>query len=146
MSQKDKQRALQSREMYPPHFSQLHNSKTCLLSSLLSRAFYIPTLHSPPLIIQVFVEFQLTVHLSNSSFSFLAILWKPIWNIKALCVKWSVKEKKKAGWHCLKSLWHLQTCVCNREMEHRKAIKTHAGCYSHPNKCNKYHKRHFRID
>ena len=39
--------------------------------------------------------------------------------------------KKTAGWHCLKSLWQLQTRVCNREMEHGKEIKTHAGCYSH---------------
>lgn len=81
----------------PPHFSQLHNSKTCLLSSLLSRAFYIPTLHSLPLIIQVFVEFQLTVRLSNSSFSFLAILWRPIWNIKAYVSSEVSKKKKRQG-------------------------------------------------
>lgn len=42
-----------------------------------------------------------------------------------------VSWQKTAGWHRLKSLWQLQTCVCNREMEHWKEIKTHAGCYSH---------------
>lgn len=60
-----------------------------------------------------------------------AISQRKIWNREALCVKWSVMKKNPAGWHCLKSLWQLQTCVCNREMEHRKEIKTHAGCYSH---------------
>lgn len=47
-------------------------------------------------------------------------------------VSWKKRKKKKtAGWHCLKSLWQLQTCVCNCEMEHGEEIKTHAGCYSH---------------
>lgn len=40
-------------------------------------------------------------------------------------------HEKNCGWNPLKSLCQLQTCVCNREMKHRKEIKTHAGWYCH---------------
>lgn len=114
-----------------------------LLSTiLLSRAFT-----SQPYTHNSLVLWILADSASVQFLLFLALLQfhKERSETERLYVSSEVSRKKLAGWHCLKSLWQPQTCVCNREMEHKKEIKTHAGCYSHQINVTNTHERHFRL-
>lgn len=132
----DKQRAMESTEkcfLFLLSASQLQDlQSTFLLSRAFTSQLYI---HSHSHNSFFFWFFWIPADRASVQFLlFLALLQfhKERFETERLYVSSEVSWKQKtAGWHRLKSLWQLQTCVCDREMEPRKEIKTHAGWCSY---------------